>query len=167
MWRNEVSKTGTTLEVPLSDAAMAIVEERLAHAGGDLAKLAGRKALIFAGQGGGRMAHSNLGGAPKRAGIEDAATPHGWRSVCSDALSEHCHISREVREAVLGHALPATEGPTGAATASRHARRPWRATRNGSSLARSRVATSSSLLARNEVLERKRTGDPLRERRRA
>jgi hypothetical protein len=55
------------------------------------------------------MGHSNFAGAPQRAGI-DAASPHGWRSVCSDALSEHCHVSREVREAVLGHALDATEG---------------------------------------------------------
>jgi integrase len=89
---------------------MAIVEERLAQAGGDLKRLAEGKVLVFAGTGGGRMAHSNFGGAAKRAGIKDAATAHGWRSVCSDALSEHCHISREVREACLGHALGQVEG---------------------------------------------------------
>jgi hypothetical protein len=35
----------------------------------------------------GKLAQSNFCGAPKRAGI-DAATPHGWWSVCSDALSD-------------------------------------------------------------------------------
>jgi integrase len=65
--------------------------------------------VVFPGKGGKKFAHSNFAGAPKRAGI-DAATAHGWRSVCSDSLSEHCGISREVREAVLSHALPATEG---------------------------------------------------------
>jgi integrase len=110
VWRNEVSKTAKTLKVPLSDAAMAIVDERLVSAGGDFDKLIESKALVFAGEGGGRMAHSNLGTAPRRAGIEGAATPHGWRSVCSDALSDHCHVSRDVREAVLGHALDGVEG---------------------------------------------------------
>jgi integrase len=111
VWNNPAPKTGRTepLVVPLTATALAILDERLSRAGGDLAKLAESKALVFAGKGGGKIAHSNFAGGPERAGI-DAATPHGWRSVCSDALSEHCHISREVREAVLGHALPATEG---------------------------------------------------------
>jgi integrase len=99
VWRNPVSKTGKTLEVPLTDTAIAILDEQRSRSSGE---------LIFAGAAGGKLAHSNFAGAPKRAGI-DAATPHGWRSVCSDALSEHCGISRDVREAVLGHALDATE----------------------------------------------------------
>jgi integrase len=97
VWRNPVSKTGKMLEVPLADAALAVLAARPRTSD-----------LIFAGSTGGKLARSNFSGAPKRAGI-DAATAHGWRSVCSDALSEHCHISREVREAVLGHALGATE----------------------------------------------------------
>ena len=108
LWRNEVSKTGKTLEVPLTARALAIVNERLA--GRDLKQLAAEKALIFAGATGGKLAHSNFGGAPKRAGIDEKMTAHGWRSVCADTLSEHCHISREVRETVLGHALPGVEG---------------------------------------------------------
>jgi integrase len=102
LWRNPVSKTNKMLEVPLTDTALAV-----------LAEMETRRApgvdLIFAGKRGVKMGHSNFAGAPKRAGI-DAKTPHGWRSVASDALSEHCHVSREVREAVLGHALDATEG---------------------------------------------------------
>jgi integrase len=111
VWNNPAPKTGRTepLVVPLSATALAILDERLSRAGGDLAKLAESKALIFAGKGGGKIAHSNFAGGPERAGI-DAATPHGWRSVCSDALSEHCHISRDVREACLGHALGGVEG---------------------------------------------------------
>jgi integrase len=102
VWRNPVSKTGKMLEVPLTDTALAILTEMEA-------RRARGVDLVFAGKGGVKMGHSNFAGAPQRAGI-DAKTPHGWRSVASDALSEHCHISREVREAVLGHALPATEG---------------------------------------------------------
>jgi hypothetical protein len=30
--------------------------------------------------------------------------------VCSDALSDHCHVARDVREACLGHALDCVEG---------------------------------------------------------
>jgi integrase len=102
IWSNPVSKTGKMLEVPLTDTALAILDQMEA-------RRAPGVDLIFAGKGGVKMGHSNFAGAPQRSKIE-AATPHGWRSVCSDALSEHCHISREVREAVLGHALDATEG---------------------------------------------------------
>jgi integrase len=111
MWNNPAPKTGRTepLVVPLTATALAILDERLSRAGGDFAKLAESKALIFAGKGGGKIAHSNFASGPERVGI-DAATPHGWRSVCSDALSEHCHISRDVREACLGHALGGVEG---------------------------------------------------------
>jgi integrase len=102
LWRNPVSKTSKMLEVPLTATALAILDDM------EKRRIAGVD-LIFAGSTGGKLAHSNFGGAPKKAGI-DAATAHSWRSVCADGLSEHCHIAQEVREMVLGHTLPKTEG---------------------------------------------------------
>jgi hypothetical protein len=45
---------------------------------------------------------------PDRPGEEGLA--HSWRSVAADALSDHCGIVRETREAVLGHSLGSVEG---------------------------------------------------------
>jgi integrase len=93
-------KAGKEHTVPLQDTAVAILEQAREQRTGD---------FVFAGRNGGSLAQSTFADAPKRAGI-DAATAHGWRSVCSDALSEHCHISREVREAVLAHTVGGVEG---------------------------------------------------------
>ena len=99
LWRNPVSKTGTTLDVPLSTAAIAILERAKNHRVSD---------LIFAGSGGGRLAHSNFAGAPTRAGI-DAGTPHSWRSLCRDYAEDIGGFRRETAEAALGHSLGAVE----------------------------------------------------------
>jgi integrase len=102
LWMNPVSKTGKRepLPVPLSTAAIAILEQ---------AKHRSKSDLIFTNGGGGKLAHSNLAGAPKRAGIE-AGTPHSWRSIFRDAVEDKLGFRRETAEAALGHSLGAVEG---------------------------------------------------------
>jgi integrase len=99
IWKNPVSKTEEPLEVPLSTAALAILEQAKERRVSD---------LIFAGNGGGKLAHSNFGGAPGRAGI-DAGTAHSWRSIFRDTVEDKLHYTREIAEVALGHSLGAVE----------------------------------------------------------
>jgi integrase len=99
IWKNPVSKTEEPLEVPLSSAALAILLQAKERSTSD---------LIFAGNGGGKLAHSNFGSAPKRAGIE-AGTAHSWRSIFRDTVEDRLHYTREIAEVALGHSLGAVE----------------------------------------------------------
>jgi integrase len=99
LWKNPVSKTDKPLEVPLSSPAIAILGQ---------AKASRESDLIFANGGGGKLAHSNFAGAPKRAGI-DAGTPHSWRSILRDTVEDRLGFRRETAEATLGHSLGAIE----------------------------------------------------------
>jgi integrase len=95
LWKNPVSKTGAALDVPLSSPVVELLTALRATR---------QTGLIFAGATGGRMAHSNLASAPKRAGI-DAGTPHSWRSIFRDLAEDRCNIRPETAEAALGHSL--------------------------------------------------------------
>jgi integrase len=99
LWINPVSKTEEPLGVPLTSLAIGILETQ---------KKIQRSDLVFANAGGGKLAHSNFAGAPKRAGIE-AGTPHSWRSIFRDTAEDHCGFRRETCEAALGHSLGAVE----------------------------------------------------------
>jgi integrase len=99
LWLNPVSKTDKPLPVPLSAAALAILEQARAQSTSD---------LIFANRSGAKLAHSNFAGAPARAGI-DAGAPHSWRSLCRDFAEDIGGFRRETAEAALGHSLGAVE----------------------------------------------------------
>jgi integrase len=105
LWLNPVEKTEKVLEVPLSSTAIALLKEHQRRLEAEGKPITG---LIFAGNGGGQLAHSNLAGAPKRAGIE-AGTPHSWRSLFRDAVEDKLGFRRETAEAALAHSLGPVE----------------------------------------------------------
>jgi integrase len=110
LWMNPAPKTKKTskkakmetakpLAVPLSSAALRIL---------DLAKAFGSGDLIFPSRGGGKLAHSTFAVAPTRAGI-DAGSPHSWRSIFRDFAEDIGGFRRETAEVALGHSLGAVE----------------------------------------------------------
>jgi integrase len=105
------TKTGKDHAVPLSDAAVTVLE-RQPHVSN----------LIFPNRGGGRLAHSNFTKAPEKGGIE-AGTPHSWRSIFRDACGDVLRVDRDLAEAALAHTLNKTESAYRRGTAI-EARRP-------------------------------------------
>jgi integrase len=91
------TKTGKEHSVPLSDAAVAVLE-----------RLPRTSNLVFPNKGGGRLAHSNFAGVPKRAGIE-AGAPHSWRSIFRDTVEDKLGLPPHTAEAALGHTLGKVE----------------------------------------------------------
>jgi integrase len=93
-------KSGKGHTVPLSDAAIEILERQRDVCTGD---------SIFPGRGGSPLSYDTFASAPARAGI-DAATPHGWRSVfrdwCGDVADD---VPRDLAEAALAHSLGSVE----------------------------------------------------------
>ena len=90
--RGDRTKTGSELRVPLSDRAMAVVEEARAFRENDLL------CPITTGR---RMSDSTLSKLLRELGI--GAVPHGFRSTFRDLCGEMTNVPREVAEAALGH----------------------------------------------------------------
>jgi hypothetical protein len=83
--------------VPLSDAAITVLEWRCAVRSGD---------VVFPGRtSSSPLSYASFSRAPIEAGI-NAASPHSWRSVFSDVAAERLGIARETREMALAHSLP-------------------------------------------------------------
>ena len=103
-WRIPASrmKAGTLHRVPLSDAAMAVLEEARPLSGGT--------GLIFpspTGRGG--LSNMTLTKILRDNGLADRATVHGMRSAFRDWCADS-GVSREVAEAALAHTVGGTEG---------------------------------------------------------
>jgi integrase len=88
------TKQGREHRVPLSDAAMAIVEKMAAIRCND---------YLFPGARGGAMEHTSL----RRvlASIGRKATPHGFRATFRDWAAERTTFPREAAELALGHSV--------------------------------------------------------------
>ena len=83
--------------VPLSDAAMAIIERQAECRQGD---------LVFPGKAAGRPLGTNaLLQVMQRLGHADV-TPHGFRSTFRDWVSESTHFASEIAEMALAHKIP-------------------------------------------------------------
>ena len=95
------TKTKTSHAVPLSTAALHVLERR--------ARVGGGSDTVFTSVRGGAVSDTSLEAAVKRTGI-DSATLHGWRSVFSDWCGEIGGVDRELREASLAHVLGKVEG---------------------------------------------------------
>lgn len=92
----ERMKAGKEHRVPLSDAAMAIIEQQRAIRSGD---------YVFAAQrGGGLLGKNALSRVLKRLGRPDL-TVHGFRSTFSDWCAESTSTPSEVREMALVHTI--------------------------------------------------------------
>ena len=90
------SKVHREHRVPLSTAAVAVIEKVRQHgAGGE---------LLFARDGGGRLYKNMLGRLLARMGRTDF-TPHGFRSTFRTWAQERTNYPREICEAVLGHSI--------------------------------------------------------------
>ncbi|WP_196800587.1 site-specific integrase [Thioalkalivibrio sp. ALJ16] len=93
----ERMKAGRTHVVPLSDAALEILEAR-----------PDRDGLVFPGQRGGMLSDMSLSSVLKRMQVD--ATVHGFRSSFRDWVSETTRYPHEVAEMALAHTIPnATE----------------------------------------------------------
>jgi integrase len=86
--------------VPLSSAAVAILERQQAVRTGD---------AVFPGRSGSPAAYSVFAKAPIKAGIDIGAL-HAWRSIFSDVTAEKLGVDRETREFCLAHGLDPVEG---------------------------------------------------------
>ena len=86
------TKTGSEHRVPLSDRAMAVVEEARAFREND---------LLFPAATGRKMSDSTLSKLLRELGI--GAVPHGFRSTFRDWCGEMTNAPRELAEAALGH----------------------------------------------------------------
>jgi integrase len=92
-------KSGREHRVPLSQAALEILDRQMTVRTGD---------AIFPGRGGSPLSYDTFASAPARAGI-DAATPHGWRSVFRDWAGDIGDVPRDLAEAALAHSLLSVE----------------------------------------------------------
>jgi integrase len=94
------AKTGRQHIVPLSEAAIKVLERR---------RKVGASDMVFAGRSGSAVGYRNFARAPMKAGI-DAGTPHSWRSIFRDWAGDIGRIDRDLAEAALAHSLGPTEG---------------------------------------------------------
>ena len=92
---SERMKAGREHVVPLSDAALSIL---------DRAKATGKGSLVFPGRGGRPAGESAYAQALDRVGVL-TATPHGFRSSFRDWASERTDAAPEVCELCLAHAI--------------------------------------------------------------
>jgi integrase len=92
-------KSGCAHEVPLSQAALEVLDQQKAMKTGD---------AIFPGRGGSPVSYASFFDAPKEVGIA-AATAHGWRSVFRDWCGDIGDIERDLAEAALAHSLASVE----------------------------------------------------------
>lgn len=90
----ERMKAGREHRVPLSSAALALVEG---------SKDAGAKALLFPAPRGGQLSDMTLSAVMRR--MKVSAVPHGFRSTFRDWCSECTDFTREVAEMALAHAI--------------------------------------------------------------
>lgn len=88
-------KAGREHRVPLSEAAIAIIEKMAAVRAGD---------VVFPAAGGGRLSNMALLALLGRMGRGDL-TAHGFRSTFSDWCAEETNTPTEVREMALAHAV--------------------------------------------------------------
>jgi integrase len=86
--------------VPLSAAALEVLERRLTTRSGD---------RVFAGPSGSAVGYTNFALGPKKAGL-DAGSPHSWRSLFSDWRGNQTNFPRELAEFALAHAVPGVAG---------------------------------------------------------
>jgi integrase len=94
-------KSGREHKVPLSQAALEILDRQEAVKTGD---------AIFPGRGGSPLSYDTFASAPARAKPHiDAATPHGWRSVFRDWCGDIGDVERDLAEAALAHSLASVE----------------------------------------------------------
>ncbi len=93
------TKSGKTHRVPLSERAVAILQEAAPLSGGD--------GLIFPSQRGKPLSDSTLSKLMRELSIP--AVPHGFRSSFRDWAGEH-GVEREVAEACLAHVVGGVEG---------------------------------------------------------
>jgi integrase len=99
VWLNPVSKTDKPLPVPLSDAALAILDRQRGVRTGE---------AVFPGRSGSPVSYGAFSAAARNAGF-DVGSPHSWRSIFADAAADRLGVQRETREAALGHSLGKVE----------------------------------------------------------
>ncbi len=90
----ERMKSGREHRVPLSTAALAVLDEARQHSDGS--------GLVFPGRGGRPLGHASIGTLFKRLGIR--GTPHGLRGSFRNWCAE-TGVSREVAERALAHVV--------------------------------------------------------------
>lgn len=90
-------KAGKEHRVPLSDAALAVIDRAAA-----LPQVAGA-GLLFPAPRGGQLSDMTLTAAMRR--MEVDAVPHGFRSTFRDWAAERTNYPREVAEAALAHVI--------------------------------------------------------------
>ena len=95
----ERMKTGKEHVVPLSAAALKVLERQASVRVGD---------YVFPGRGAGKPSYVNFAIAPKHAGF-DAGSPHSWRSIFRDWAGDIGRVDRDLAEASLAHSLGAVE----------------------------------------------------------
>jgi integrase len=99
IWLNPSSKTDKPLPAPLSSIALAVLDRQESIRSGD---------MVFPGRGGSPVSYATFSAAARDIGF-DLGSPHSWRSIFADAVSEKLGVSRETREAALGHSLGKVE----------------------------------------------------------
>jgi integrase len=92
-------KTGKDHVVPLSSAALAVLERQAKVRVSD---------YVFPGRGAGNPSYVNFATAPMNSGF-DAGAPHSWRSVFRDWAGDIGRVDRDLAEASLAHSLGAVE----------------------------------------------------------
>jgi integrase len=102
----ERSKVGRAHVVPLSDAALRVIEVQSA--------LRSSERYIFPGRFNTPIATSTVGPALAKIGV--GYTRHGWRSLVRDALADRLDVDGETCEFVLGHVKGGVEGAYGRQT---------------------------------------------------
>ena len=90
----ERMKAGKEHRVPLSEAALRLLQEQPQMAGTD---------LVFSAPRGGKLSDMTLVAVTRRMGA--AAVPHGFRSTFRDWCSERTNYPRDVAEMALAHAI--------------------------------------------------------------
>lgn len=88
-------KAGKEHRVPLSDAAVAVLEALPRFAGTD---------LIFPAAQGGQLSDMSISAVTRRMAVD--AVPHGFRSTFRTWAAENTNYPREVAEQALAHAIP-------------------------------------------------------------
>jgi hypothetical protein len=98
LWMNPVSKTGKLLPVPLSPAAIEVLERQARVRVGD---------AVFPGRGGSPASYAAFSVASRSVGF-DIGNPHAW-SIFRDWAEDKGGFRRETADAALGHSLGAVK----------------------------------------------------------
>jgi integrase len=101
IWLNPSSKTDKPLPVPLTPAALAVLERQASVRVGD-------GEAVFPGRSGSPIGYATFSAAARNADF-DLGSPHSWRSIFADAAADKLGVARETREAALGHSLGKVE----------------------------------------------------------